>query len=81
MRAFVTGATGFIGGHVARRLRDRGDEVVALVRNPQKAAPLRRLGCELAPGDLSDVANLRSAMRGCGLMKAAAPIWGLLADR
>jgi thioester reductase-like protein len=47
MRAFVTGATGFIGGHVARLLRERGDEVVALVRTPGKAAALERLGCQL----------------------------------
>lgn len=65
MRAFITGATGFIGGHVARRLRDRGDDVVALVRNPQRAEALRRLGCKLAPGDLSDIANLRESMKGC----------------
>ena len=37
MRAFVTGGTGFIGGRVVRRLRERGDEVVALVRSPGKA--------------------------------------------
>ena len=53
MRAFVTGATGFIGGHVARKLRERGDEVVALVRDPTKAGDLRRLDCELVEGDLS----------------------------
>lgn len=65
MRAFITGATGFIGGHVARQLRERGDEVVALVRSPQKGQPLIRLGCELMPGDLSDVAGLRDAMKSC----------------
>jgi nucleoside-diphosphate-sugar epimerase len=53
VRAFVTGATGFIGGHVARKLRERGDEVVALVRSPEKADALRDLGCELIEGDLS----------------------------
>ena len=43
MKAFVTGATGFIGGHVARKLRERGDDVVALVRSPDKAGALRAL--------------------------------------
>ena len=62
MRAFVTGATGFIGGHVARKLRERGDDVVALVRNPTKAADLRRLDCELVEGDLSSDEAIR---RGC----------------
>ena len=37
MKVFVTGGTGFIGGAVVRQLRDRGDEVVFLVRNPEKA--------------------------------------------
>ena len=55
MKAFVTGATGFIGGHVARMLRERGDDVVALVRSPEKAGELRDLGCELIEGDLSSV--------------------------
>lgn len=52
MRIFVTGGTGFIGGEVVRRLSERGDEVVALVRTPAKAS---RLGCELVEGDLSTV--------------------------
>ena len=62
MRAFVTGATGFIGGHVARKLRERGDDVVALVRSPDRATTLRELGCELVAGDLSDAPAIR---RGC----------------
>ena len=40
MKVFLTGGTGFIGGEVARQLRDRGDDVVALVRTPEKGAKL-----------------------------------------
>lgn len=64
MRYFVTGATGFIGGVVVRKLRARGDEVVALVRDPGRAAHLAELGVELAPGDVSDRASLVDPMRG-----------------
>src|SRR6266702_7017694 len=65
MRAFVTGATGFIGGRLAAKLRERGDEVVALVRNPSKAGPIAALGCESVEGDLGDEAAIRAAVRGC----------------
>ena len=64
MRAFVTGATGFVGGRLAERLRRRGDEVVALVRTPARAERLRGLGCELAEGDLSSRAGLAAAAAG-----------------
>lgn len=61
----MTGATGFIGGRLARKLRDRGDEVVALVRSPAKAAELEALGCRLVEGDLSRSDPIRRAMEGC----------------
>ena len=60
----MTGATGFIGGHVARLLRERGDDVVALVRNPEKADALRELGCELIEGDLSSEDAIRRGTEG-----------------
>ena len=65
MKAFVTGGTGFIGNRVVRRLRERGDEVVALVRSPEKATDLSALGCELVEGDLSSEQAIREAVRGC----------------
>ena len=65
MRVFVTGGTGFIGGHVARRLRERGDDVRALVRSPEKGAALTELGCELVPGTLSNKDAIRAGMEGC----------------
>jgi nucleoside-diphosphate-sugar epimerase len=65
MKAFVTGATGFIGGHVAAKLRGRGDDVVALVRSPEKAGRLRELGCELVEGNLSDGNAIARGTAGC----------------
>src|SRR5712691_9079431 len=65
MKVFVTGATGFIGGHVARGLRERGDEVRALVRSPDKGAALTELGCELVPGTLSNKDAIRAGIEGC----------------
>ena len=41
MRVFLTGGTGFIGGHVARKLRERGDDVRALVRSPREGRGAR----------------------------------------
>ncbi len=58
VKVFLTGGTGFIGGHVARKLRERGDDVRALVRNPDKGRQLASLGCELIEGDLGDTAAL-----------------------
>src|SRR5919108_1689697 len=64
MRAFVTGGTGFIGGRVVRRLRERGDEVVALVRSPARASDLAELGCELVEGDLTSPEAIRRGVQG-----------------
>lgn len=64
MRYFLTGATGYIGSVLARKLRARGDEVVALVREPSRAQHLADLGVELATGDVSDRHTLTGPMRG-----------------
>lgn len=64
MRAFVTGGTGFVGQSLVGKLRARGDEVVALVRSPQKAGKLRELGCELVEGDLSNEAAIAQGVAG-----------------
>jgi dihydroflavonol-4-reductase len=65
MRAFITGGTGFIGGRVVRKLRERGDEVVALVRSPARASALAELGCELVEGDLGSTEAIRRGVAGC----------------
>ena len=64
MKIFLTGATGFIGGRLARRLRTTGHEVVALVRAPERGADLASLGITLAPGDITEIESVRAAMPG-----------------
>jgi dihydroflavonol-4-reductase len=61
----VTGATGFIGWHVAWKLAERGHRVRALVR---PASKLRELDVEAATGDLRDPESLARAVAGCGLV-------------
>jgi len=75
VKVFVTGGTGFIGGEVVRQLRDRGDDVVCLVRNPDKGAKLRDQGCELVAGDLGDERAIRSGMEGCDAVIHAAAVY------
>jgi dihydroflavonol-4-reductase len=62
----VTGATGFIGWHVARQLLDRGDPVRVLARDPQRVRELA--GVEVFRGDLRDPASLERAAAGCGVV-------------
>jgi nucleoside-diphosphate-sugar epimerase len=61
MKVLVTGATGFVGSHLAEALRRRGDEVTALARSASKAAALAPLGVRVVPGDLHDRAALQRA--------------------
>jgi dihydroflavonol-4-reductase len=73
VRVFLTGATGFIGSSVAEALRERGDEVRALVRSPEKATALRGLGCELIRGDLRDVSE--EVLSGCDAVVHSAAVY------
>ena len=64
MKALVTGATGFVGSHLAEALHRRGDEITALVRSPRKAETLEPLGARIVAGDLGDAAALARAVEG-----------------
>ena len=64
MEYFVTGATGFIGGRLVRRLREAGHGVVAVVRNPAKAGDFARLGVKVHKGDITDKESMRGPMAG-----------------
>ncbi len=59
-RYFVTGASGFLGRELVRQLREQGDAVHALVRDPARAGDL--WGARLFTGDIRDMESMRSGM-------------------
>jgi dihydroflavonol-4-reductase len=61
----VTGASGFIGGHVARLLVDRGYAVRVLVRTASNLSGIVHLPLDRAEGDLRDIDSLHRAVQGC----------------
>ena len=81
MKVLVTGGGGFLGGVIARMLRERGDEVRSFSRGDYPA--LKALGVEQQRGGLEDRAALVTAAAGCDLVfhvAAKAGIWGSYAD-
>jgi dihydroflavonol-4-reductase len=75
VKVFVTGGTGSIGGEIVRQLRERGDDVICLVRNPEKGKAVTALGAEIAAGDLGDTAALGAGMKGCDAVIHAAAMY------
>lgn len=65
MQAFVTGATGFLGSHVARVLCEQGAKLRLLVRATSNLKNLQGLPAETVTGDLRDPGSLGKAMAGC----------------
>ena len=61
----VTGASGFLGSHVAEALLARGEAVKLLVRRPEQARWLAEKGAQFVRGDLSSTAALDAAIKGC----------------
>jgi nucleoside-diphosphate-sugar epimerase len=64
VKVLVTGATGFTGGHLARALAARGDEVRALVRDASRARELAARGVSIVEGDLGRRETLAAAVEG-----------------
>ena len=71
-RVVVTGGAGLVGRAVVRVLRERGDEVVALVRDPRRAPFLAELGADLVMSDLATVDDLAEQLRGADAVIHAA---------
>ncbi|MDD5173878.1 MAG: NAD-dependent epimerase/dehydratase family protein [Candidatus Omnitrophica bacterium] len=74
MRNLVTGATGFVGSHIAERLVKEGEEVLALVRKTSNTGFLSGIGVKFAYGDINDLESVRKAMRGIDIVYHSAAL-------
>jgi len=68
MKMFITGATGFIGTHLVKRLAQTEHELICLVRNTSKVDSLKELGVTIITGDVTDKHSLLEGMKGCQLV-------------
>jgi dihydroflavonol-4-reductase len=68
MLAFVTGATGFVGSHVARVLAEQGADLRLLVRSESTLRNIQELKADQVTGDLRDAASLKKAVAGCDVI-------------
>ena len=68
MLAFVTGATGFLGSHVARVLAEQGAELRLLVRPTSDLRNIEDLNADRVVGDLRDAASIARALSGCDVL-------------
>lgn len=77
MKALVTGASGFLGGNLARVLSDRGREVRVLIRENSDRRAIEGLDVEIAYGDVTDPAACLEAARGCDEVYHCAALYKL----
>ena len=74
MKIAITGATGFIGGHLAQRLLAEGHQVVLLTRGASRQSASGNMNVNFVPSDLSDPAVLADAFSGCDAVAHCAGI-------
>ncbi len=80
---FITGATGFVGSHVAERVRAQGHTARCLVRASSDTDFLKSIGAEIVVGELTDAETLANALRGVDVVvHSAAKVgdWGPVGD-
>jgi dihydroflavonol-4-reductase len=77
---FLTGGSGLIGGALARRLAERGDEPVALARSDAAERKLAELGARVVRGDVLDEDALAGGMAGCELLYHVAGVNSMCPD-
>jgi len=65
LRVLITGATGFIGYHVAKTLREKSLDVRALARAGSEISALKSLDVEITVGDIRDAESVKAALKGC----------------
>ena len=68
MKAFVTGATGFVGSHVARVLAEQGADLRLLVRSSSDPKNIQQLNADRVLGDLCEPESIDRAMAGCDVV-------------
>lgn len=77
MRVFVTGATGFVGSHLVRKLAASQHEMCCLVRSASATEPLREAGASLVRGDVTQRNTLAAGMAGCDCVVHLANLYSL----
>ena len=78
MKCFVTGATGFLGSHVARQLLARGGDLRLLIRSTSRLDNIADIAAERVGGELRDLDSLKKGMAGCEFVFHVAADYRLL---
>lgn len=74
MPTLVTGATGFLGSHIVRKLAERGEKVRILLRRSSNTVNIDDIDVEKVYGDVTDMESVRKAMEGCDTLYHAAGV-------